>query len=88
MAAGIKVNDAGYLPYAILDSWQQLKQDFAYWRVLNAAEGRETDMARRAWYREDRLRREAPAGVVVADVMGAHRAVVDLIVARVQALTA
>ena len=36
----------------------------------------------------DRLRREAPADVVVADVMGAHRAVVDLIVARVRALTA
>lgn len=34
----------------------------------------------------DRLRREAPEGVVVADVMGAHRAVVDLIVARVAAL--
>lgn len=65
MAAGIKVNDAGYLPYAILDGWQQLKQDFAYWRVLNAAEGRETDMAKRAWYREDRLRREA---LIVRDI--------------------
>ncbi len=35
----------------------------------------------------DRLRREAPDGVVVADVMGAHDAVVDLVVARVRALT-
>jgi hypothetical protein len=23
----------GYLPYAILDGWQQLRKDFAYWRV-------------------------------------------------------
>ena len=57
--AGIKVNDAGYLPYAIMDAWQQLGRDFAYWRVLNAVEARETDPAKRAWYREDRLRREA-----------------------------
>jgi len=58
-AAGIKVNDAGYLPYAIMDAWQQLGRDFAYWRVLNAVEAREIDPAKRAWYREDRLRREA-----------------------------
>ncbi|WP_396595335.1 S1/P1 Nuclease [Brevundimonas sp. R86498] len=59
LAAGIKVNDAGYLPYAIMDGYQQLERDFAHWRVLNAAEAREADPARRAWYREDRLRREA-----------------------------
>ena len=59
LAAGIKVNDAGYLPYAIMDAWQQVVQDFAYWRILVAAEARETDLARQAWYREDRLRREA-----------------------------
>jgi hypothetical protein len=57
-ADGIKVDDAGYLPYAIMDGWQQLKQDFAYWRVLDAAERRETDQAKRAWYREDKARRE------------------------------
>ena len=34
----------------------------------------------------DRLRREAPAGSVVADVMGAHRSVVDLVVERYRAL--
>ena len=59
LEAGIKVNDAGYLPYAIMDAWLQVVQDFAYWRVLTAAEARETDLARQAWYREDRLRREA-----------------------------
>jgi len=58
-AAGIEVDDAGYLPYAIMDGYQQLVRDFATWRVLNAAEARETDPGKRAWYREDRLRREA-----------------------------
>ncbi|WP_269515517.1 S1/P1 Nuclease [Brevundimonas subvibrioides] len=59
LAVGIEVNDAGYLPYAIMDGYQQLARDFATWRVLNAAEARELDPAKRAWYREDRLRREA-----------------------------
>ena len=34
----------------------------------------------------DRLTREAPAGVVVADVMGPHRAIVELVVQRFNAL--
>jgi len=59
LAAGIKVDDAGWLPYAIMDGYQQLVRDFATWRVLYAAEGRETDPGKRAWYREDRSRREA-----------------------------
>lgn len=58
-AAGLDVNDAGYLPYAIMDGFQQLARDFAYWRVLNAQEARETDPTKRAWYRVDRERREA-----------------------------
>lgn len=58
-AAGIDVDDAGYLPYAIMDGYQHLVRDFATWRVLYAAEGRETDPGKRAWYREDRIRREA-----------------------------
>ncbi len=57
--AGLDVDTAGYLYYALIDGWQQLVRDFAYWRVLNAAEARETDPARRAWYAEDRRRREA-----------------------------
>ena len=59
IAAGLSVDDAGYLPYAIMDAFQQLTRDFATWRVLNAAEARETDNERRAWYRQDRDRREA-----------------------------
>lgn len=57
--AGLDVDDAGYLPYAMIDGYQQLVRDFGYWRVLNAIEARETDPAHRAWYREDRERREA-----------------------------
>ena len=59
IAAGLDVDDAGWLPYAIMDGYQQLARDFATWRVLNAAEARETDPGKRAWYRTDRLRREA-----------------------------
>lgn len=64
-AAGIDVDDAGYLPYAIMDAYQHLQRDFATWRVLHAAEQREPDLAKRAWYREDRLRREA---VIARDI--------------------
>ena len=56
--AGLDVDDAGYLHYSIIDAWQNLERDFSYWRVLNAAEARETDLAKREWYRADRLRRE------------------------------
>ncbi len=32
-AAGTDQYKQGYLPYALLDGWQQLRKDFAYWRV-------------------------------------------------------
>jgi len=49
---------AGYLPYSIVDGWQQLVLDFAYWRVLTAAIPRERDPERRAWEERDLGRRE------------------------------
>jgi hypothetical protein len=49
---------AGYLPYAILDRYQQLTRDFAYWRVLAAAEANPKWRAHRAWFAADRRRRE------------------------------
>jgi hypothetical protein len=58
-AVGTDEIKAGYLPYAIVDGWQQLVKDFAHWRVLQAAEQRATDPGRRAWLAEDRRRREA-----------------------------
>ncbi|MBR7619357.1 S1/P1 Nuclease [Phenylobacterium sp. 20VBR1] len=48
----------GYLPYSIVDQYQQLTTDFAYWRVEMAAEPRQKDKARRAWMHADRVRRE------------------------------
>lgn len=58
LAAGTDVNAAGWLPYALVDGWQQLVSDFAYWRVLVAAERLAATPERRAWYAEDRARRE------------------------------
>jgi hypothetical protein len=58
-AVGSDSYHAGYLPYSIVDGWQQLVIDFAYWRVLTAAIPRERDPARRAWEEHDLARREA-----------------------------
>lgn len=49
---------AGYLPYSIVESWQMLALDFAYWRVLTAAEANPAWAAHRAWFAADRRRRE------------------------------
>lgn len=49
----------GYLPYAIIDGWQQLVKDFTYWRILKAALRHEKDPARRAYYSQDIKRRES-----------------------------
>jgi hypothetical protein len=58
-AIGSDQYKAGYLPYSIIDGWQQLVKDFAYWRVDAAGEKfAKTDDAR-AWFRRDRIAREA-----------------------------
>jgi hypothetical protein len=49
---------AGYLPYAIIDGWQQLRQDFAYWRADVVAARTAADAADRAWFDSDRALRE------------------------------
>jgi hypothetical protein len=56
-AVGATQYKAGYLPYSIVDGWQQLRTDFAYWRVLVAAQktARESD---RAWLARDQKLRE------------------------------
>jgi hypothetical protein len=57
-AAGTTQYDAGWLPYAIVDGWQQLRTDLAYWRVDVAGEKfARTDPAR-AWFAADRRLRE------------------------------
>lgn len=57
-AAGTDSVKAGYLPYAIIDGWQQLTKDFALWRVAVHGEQTETDPARLAWLTADRQGRE------------------------------
>jgi hypothetical protein len=50
---------AGYLAYSIVDRYQQLAKDFAFWRVLQAAEANPAWKAHRAFFTADRQRREA-----------------------------
>ena len=57
-AAGSDPAKAGWLPYAIVDGWQQLAKDFAYWRADVAGERLDKDPAHHAWLTADRLRRE------------------------------
>jgi hypothetical protein len=56
-AAGKTQYVAGYLPYSIVDGWQQLRKDFALWRAAVAGE-RAAPAADRAWFAEDRRLRE------------------------------
>lgn len=49
---------AGYLPLAIVDGWQQLVKDFAYWRAATVGARTAIDPADRAWFEADRQRRE------------------------------
>jgi hypothetical protein len=58
-AAGQDSWKAGYLPYSIVESYERLAQDFAYWRVLKAAEANPAWAANKAWFSADRRRREA-----------------------------
>jgi hypothetical protein len=58
-AAGVDSWKAGYLPYEIVERWQQLAHDLAYWRVLTAAAANPAWADRQAWYAADRRRREA-----------------------------
>jgi len=52
-AAGADSWKSGYLPFAIIDSWQQLTKDFAYWRVDKAAAAATKDPIHRAWFEAD-----------------------------------
>jgi hypothetical protein len=58
-AVGTNSWKVGYLPYAIIDGWQQLAQDFAYWRADTAGAAKSADPAHRAWLRADGTEREA-----------------------------
>src|SRR5215467_12162810 len=57
-AKGFTQYQAGYLPYAIIDGWQQIRKDFAYWRAdVKGAEAAEPP-EERAWFEADRKLRE------------------------------
>ncbi|HEV8026365.1 MAG TPA: hypothetical protein VGP50_02985 [Stellaceae bacterium] len=48
----------GYLPYAIIEGWQQLKMDFAYWRVNALGERAGKSAEDREWFAKDKRLRE------------------------------
>ena len=59
---------AGYLPYAIQESYQALLENFAYWKVLNAAEKNPAWAAHKAWFAADRARREHQILIAIGDL--------------------
>src|SRR5258707_14479028 len=57
-AKGFTQYKAGYLPYSIVDGWQQIRKDFAYWRALTKAIETAATARERAWFEGDRALRE------------------------------
>ncbi|MBS0408548.1 MAG: S1/P1 Nuclease [Proteobacteria bacterium] len=57
-AVGADSWKAGYLPYSIVEGWQQLAIDFAYWRVDRAGARATRNAAHRAWFLADAAERE------------------------------
>ena len=66
--AGADSWKAGYLPYSIIDRWEQLAKDMAYWRALSAAEANPAWGAHKAFYAADRRRREAQILVAIGEL--------------------
>jgi hypothetical protein len=64
-AAGASSWKLGYLPYSIVEDWQQLRLDFAYWRVEDAGARHAAEPGHRAWLEADRTRRE---GQILVDI--------------------
>jgi hypothetical protein len=57
-AGSVTEYKAGYLPYSIVEGWQHLVKDFAYWRILTAAIPLEKNPDHKAWMQRDLKRRE------------------------------
>jgi hypothetical protein len=64
-AAGTNQYRAGYLPYAIIDAWQQVVLDFAYWRADVAGAQYAKTPAERSWFLRDQWIRE---GLTIRDL--------------------
>lgn len=57
-ANGTNEYRVGFLPYSIIDGWQQLQRDFAYWRADVAAGHFAASKTDRIWFAQDRRLRE------------------------------
>lgn len=57
-ARGFTQYKAGYLYYSIIDGFQQLRKDFAYWRALSKGIETAGTPEERAWFEADRRLRE------------------------------
>jgi len=66
--AGADSWKSGYLPYSIVDRWEQLARDLAYWRVLTAAEANPAWKGHKAFFAADRRRREAQILVTIGEL--------------------
>ena len=55
---GVKPGAYGYLPYAMIDGYQQVVKDFAYWRASKKAAGNATAKSDRDWFAADVKLRE------------------------------
>lgn len=64
-AAGTNEYRAGFLPYAIMDGWQQLVTDLAYWRADVAGAKNAKNAVERTWFLRDQYLRE---GLTVRDL--------------------
>lgn len=59
---------AGYLPYSIVDSYQRLAKEFAYWRALDYAAAAPRWKAHREWFLADRRRRETQVLIAIGQL--------------------
>ncbi len=64
-AAGTDEYAQGFLPYAILDGWEQLRRDFAFWRLFDAQVRNAASPTRRAEALERRTLEEL---LIVRDI--------------------
>ncbi|HUO12965.1 MAG TPA: S1/P1 Nuclease, partial [Caulobacteraceae bacterium] len=56
--AGVDSWKMGYLPYSIIEDWQQLVKDFAFWRADDAGAKFAAGYEEKTWMERDRGRRE------------------------------
>jgi hypothetical protein len=57
-AAGTDQYKMGFLPFSIVDGWQQVAKDFAIWRVDRVGEEKAADPIERTWFAGDMALRE------------------------------